>query len=84
MSTSNAAPSSSTRTKTDEPCTGALDAGVAEALRRWKKQLTLITGHKSSQRIYRYKRQARFHAELNLGTLRPLHEAIPEVARVRG
>lgn len=38
------------------------------------------TGHKSSQMIHRYKRAARTHAELNLGPLKPLHEAIPELA----
>jgi hypothetical protein len=30
--------------------------------------------------IYRHKRQARTHAELNLGGFKPLHEAIPELA----
>jgi integrase len=38
------------------------------------------TGHKSSQMIHRYKRAARTHAELNLGPLKPLHEAITELA----
>ena len=32
--------------------------------------------------IYKYKRQARTHAELNLGAFRPLHEAIPELVEV--
>ena len=32
--------------------------------------------------IYLYKRQARTHAEINLGTLKPLYEAIPELAAV--
>lgn len=142
--------------KTDEPRTWALDPGVTEALRRWKKHfaksrapsaqvlvdfsgkpigrfgtadglrahlkragverpqlfedtetrinlrahdlratfvtvnlaagrteawITDRTGHKSSAMIYRYKRQARTHAELTLGTLKPLHEAIPELAQ---
>lgn len=53
-----------------------LAAGKTEA---W---ITDRTGHKSSQMIYRYKRQARTHAELNLGPLQPLHEAIPELAGV--
>jgi integrase len=53
-----------------------LAAGKTEA---W---ITDRTGHKSSQMIYRYKRQARTHAELNLGPLRPLYEAIPELAGV--
>jgi hypothetical protein len=33
-----------------------------------------------SQMIYRYKRQARTHAELDLGKLVPLGDAIPELA----
>lgn len=48
-----------------------LVAGQTEA---W---ITDGAGHKSSQRIYRYQRQARTRAELSLGTLRPLHEASP-------
>jgi len=42
--------------------------------------ITDRTGHRSSQMIYRYKRQARTHTELNLGTFQPLQEAIPELA----
>jgi integrase len=38
------------------------------------------TGHKSSTMINLYRRQARKAAELNLGALKPLHEAIPELA----
>jgi hypothetical protein len=38
------------------------------------------TGHKSSQMIHRYKRASRTHAELDLGPLKPLHEATPELA----
>src|SRR6185369_14698881 len=38
------------------------------------------TGHKSSVMINRYRRAARTVAELGLGDLRPLDEAIPEVA----
>ncbi|MDC0749947.1 tyrosine-type recombinase/integrase [Polyangium mundeleinium] len=53
-----------------------LAAGKTEA---W---ITDRTGHKSSQMIYRYKRQARTHAELSLGTLKPLYEGIPELAEV--
>lgn len=142
------------RNKTDEPIAWALDPGVAEALRRWRKRYvpnapldfpvfsdarwrrierfgladglrnylraagvdrpqlfdrssqriplrahdlraTFVTvnlalgrsetwisdrtGHKSSTMIHRYKRAARSHAELNLGPLVPLHEAIPEL-----
>jgi integrase/mRNA-degrading endonuclease toxin of MazEF toxin-antitoxin module len=37
------------------------------------------TGHKSSAMINRYRRTARHFAELNLGTLRPLIDAIPEL-----
>ena len=36
------------------------------------------TGHKSSTMIHRYKRAARSAAELNLGALVPLDEALPE------
>jgi integrase len=50
----------------------ALASGRSEA---W---ITDRTGHKSSQMIYRYKRQARRAAELKLGELVPLDEAIPE------
>jgi integrase len=51
-----------------------LSLGKSEA---W---ITDRTGHRSSQMIYRYKRQARTHAELNLGAFAPLHDAIPELA----
>jgi hypothetical protein len=44
--------------------------------------LRTISGHKSNQMIHRYKRAARTHAELNLGPLQPLHDAIPELADV--
>ena len=37
------------------------------------------TGHHSSQMIYRYRRVARTLAELNVGPLTPLVEAIPEL-----
>jgi integrase len=37
------------------------------------------TGHKSSVMINRYRRAARTAAELNLGVLAPLDEAIPEI-----
>ena len=37
------------------------------------------TGHRSSEMINRYRRPARTHAELGLGGLQPLHEAIPEL-----
>ena len=50
------------------------------ALGKNEAWITDRTGHRSSQMIYRYKRQARAHAELNLGGFTPLHEAIPEVA----
>src|SRR6266498_1460408 len=38
------------------------------------------TGHKSSQMIERYRSAARSAAELNLGPLAPLDQAIPEFA----
>ena len=50
------------------------------ALGKGEAWITDRTGHRSSQMIYRYKRQARTHAELNLGGFKPLHEAIPELA----
>jgi len=37
------------------------------------------TGHSSSDQIHTHRRQARTHAELKLGGLAPLHEAIPEL-----
>ena len=52
----------------------ALAAGRTEA---W---VTDRTGHRSSQMIYLYKRAARTAAELELGWLAPLDEAIPELA----
>jgi hypothetical protein len=48
-------------------------------LARTEAWITDRTGHKSSQMIYRYKRQARTHAELNPGGFVPLYEAIPEL-----
>ena len=50
------------------------------ALGKSEAWITDRTGHRSSQMIYRYKRQARTHAELSLGGFKPLHEAIPELA----
>lgn len=41
------------------------------------------TGHKSSVMIQRYRRAARQAEELRLGELRPMFEAIPEVAEVQ-
>jgi hypothetical protein len=38
------------------------------------------TGHRASQMLYGYRRQARTYSELNLGELTPLAEAIPEFA----
>ena len=38
------------------------------------------TGHRSSEMINRYRRQARTAAELGLGWLKPMHEVIPELA----
>jgi integrase len=55
----------------------ALAAGRTEA---W---VTDRTGHRSSAMIYTYKRAARTAAELGLGWLAPLDEAIPELAPKR-
>ena len=52
----------------------ALAAGRTEA---W---VTDRTGHRSSAMIYTYKRAARTAAELGLGWLAPLDEAIPELS----
>ncbi len=41
------------------------------------------TGHKSSKMINEYRRQAQCHAEVVMGGLAPLVEAIPEFAAVR-
>lgn len=45
--------------------------------------LTARTGHQSSAMLHAYRRTARTHQEASLGTLEPLHEAIPELASVR-
>src|ERR1019366_9454078 len=55
----------------------ALAAGRTEA---W---VTDRTGHRSSQMVYLYKRASRTAAELQLGWLAPLDEAIPELAPKR-
>jgi excisionase family DNA binding protein len=49
------------------------------SLGRTEAWITDRTGHKSSQMIYRYKRAARTHAELTLGELKSLVNAIPEL-----
>jgi len=38
------------------------------------------TGHRSSEMVHTYRRAARSFAELGLGPLRPMDEAIPEIA----
>ncbi|MFW5739319.1 MAG: DNA integration/recombination/inversion protein, partial [Myxococcota bacterium] len=40
------------------------------------------TGHGSSQMIARYRREAQTPAELKLGWLEPLHQALPELRQV--
>lgn len=50
------------------------------ALGKSEAWITDRTGHRSSQMIYKYKRQARTHAELDLGAFKALHEAIPELS----
>ncbi len=47
---------------------------------RTESWVTDRTGHRSSQMLARYKRAARTVAELGLGVLRPLSDAIPELA----
>lgn len=58
--------------------TVALANGKTEA---W---VTDRTGHTTSAMIYTYKRAARTHRELKLGTFAPLHEAIPELRHQAG
>lgn len=53
----------------------ALAAGRSEA---W---VTDRTGHRSSQMVFRYKRVSRTASELGLGWLKPMHIAIPELAK---
>ncbi len=43
--------------------------------------IRLRTGHKSNE-LLRYREQARSIAELELGTLSPMHESVPELARM--
>jgi hypothetical protein len=62
------------------PVTQPILVTVNLALGKSEAWVTDRTGHRSSQMIYRYKRQARTRGELSLGGLRPLHEAIPELA----
>lgn len=57
---------------------------LALACGRTEAWVTDRTGHRSSTMIYRYKRAARTAAELGLGWLAPLDEAIPELAPKRG
>jgi integrase len=56
---------------------------VALANGKTEQWVTDRTGHKSSQMLALYARQARTWAELELGTLRPLDELLPEVRRSR-
>ena len=57
---------------------------LALANGRTEAWVTDRTGHRSSAMIYRYKRAARTAAELGLGWLAPLDEAIPELAPKAG
>ena len=55
---------------------------VTEALARGKSEAWVMdrTGHTTSAMLNRYRRAARTWGELNLGTWRPLHEAVPELS----
>ena len=55
---------------------------LALAADRTEQWVSDRTGHKSSLMIQRYRRAARTAAELGLGPLRPLFEAIPELAAI--
>jgi integrase len=52
---------------------------IALAAGRSETWVSDRTGHRSSHQIKNYQRASRTHAELKLGTLAPLHEAIPEL-----
>jgi hypothetical protein len=49
------------------------------ALGKPEAWITDRTGHTSSSMLHKYKRAARTHAELGLGPLAPLDEAVPEL-----
>ena len=53
--------------------------GVPDTVPGTRGTLTDRTGHKSSQMIATYTRQARTWAELELGTLRAIDELLPEM-----
>ncbi len=54
---------------------------VSLANGKTEQWVTDRTGHKSSQMVSLYARQARTWAELNLGQLRPLDELLPEMKK---
>ncbi|MGH7434223.1 MAG: tyrosine-type recombinase/integrase, partial [Polyangiaceae bacterium] len=56
---------------------------VSLATGRTEQWVTDRTGHKSSQMLALYARQARTWAELELGTLHPLDELLPEMSAHR-
>ncbi len=58
----------------------ALFVTVSLANGKTEQWVTDRTGHKSSQQVATYTRQARTWAELELGALRPLDELLPEMA----
>jgi integrase len=53
---------------------------VSLATGKTESWVTDRTGHRSSQMLYLYRRQARSHTELSLGPYAPLDLAIPELA----
>ncbi len=57
---------------------------VSLANGKTEQWVTDRTGHKSSQMIALYSRQARTWAETNMGTFQPLDELLPEMAQGKG
>ncbi len=57
---------------------------VSLANGKTEQWVTDRTGHRSSQMLALYTRQARTWAELGMGTLEPLDDLLPEVVKARG
>ena len=55
---------------------------LALAIGRSEDWVRTRTGHRSSGQVAKYRRDAETVRELGLGWLKPLHEAIPELAEI--
>ncbi len=55
---------------------------LALAIGRSEDWVRIRTGHRSSGQVAKYRRDAETVRELGLGWLKPLHEAVPELARI--